>query len=141
MSIGVNISTRSFFDRTRVLKSIDRAQRRVLSRAGAFVRTRARSSIRRRKSISKPGRPPTNQTGVLKKSIRFGYEERTESVVIGPSDNFGKRGSEVPSLLEFGGTAVRDGERLTYKPRPFMGPALEKEAENFPDLWRNSVSP
>ena len=52
-----------FFDRARVINAVDRTTRRNLSRFGAFVRQRARSSIRTRKRISEPGQPPTNRTG------------------------------------------------------------------------------
>jgi hypothetical protein len=38
-----------FFDRAKVKNAVDAGTRRVLSRFGAFVRTRARTSIRKRK--------------------------------------------------------------------------------------------
>lgn len=41
------INTSGFFDREAVLNALDRKTRRALSRFGAFVRTRAKSSIRR----------------------------------------------------------------------------------------------
>ena len=47
-----------FFDRARVINTVDRTTRRNLSRFGSFVRQRARSSIRARKRISEPGLPP-----------------------------------------------------------------------------------
>ena len=51
---------------------------------------------------------------------------------------------EAPNLLEFGGTAkrVRTGGKqviATYRPRPFMGPALEKEIPKLPAMWASSV--
>jgi hypothetical protein len=48
----------SFFDRAKVKNAVDAGTRRVLSRFGAFVRTRARTSIRKRKGTSPPGGPP-----------------------------------------------------------------------------------
>ena len=132
----VRIDFSMFFDKTPVRRAVGRAKRRVLSRAGAFVRRRAKSSIRRRKRISRPGEPPSSHAGHLRRLILFGYDRAAESVVIGPL-RF-KRG-EAPPLLEFGGTAQRGRRRMRYRARPFMGPAMEKEAPNFPRLWRDSV--
>lgn len=131
------MKTFAFFDTKEVIEALDKAEARQLSKAGAFVRRRARSSIRKRKGISKPGKPPTNQTGRYKSSILFGYDRNASSVVIGPSFSFG--GSEVPQLIEFGGFAKLDGEQVYYEARPTMLPALEKEVPNFPSLFLNSV--
>lgn len=156
---------RFFFDRDRVLKAVSRARRRALSRAGAFVRTRARTSIRKRKGTSPAGSPPYSHVGTLRKGILFGYDPARESVVVGP---VGFAGSRAPSLLEFGGTVPGEGRlltvaadvgrdasgrfasrqtrvrvtgNLTYEPRPYMGPALEAElaAGTIPKHWANSV--
>ena len=74
-----------FFDRQPVLNAVSRSERRVLSKFGAFVRRGARSSIRKRKSVSEPGSPPSSHTGLLRKMIFFVYEPARASVVIGPS--------------------------------------------------------
>lgn len=93
-----------FFDSSRVLARVDRARRRVLSRFGAFVRTRARSSIRKRKKASAPGQPPSSHEGSLKRLLFFAYDASSRSVVVGPVPF--QRG-EAPELLEEGGTAIR----------------------------------
>lgn len=161
----IAIDYSQFFDRDAVLKALDREQRSRLSRAGAFVRRRARSSIRKRNRVSKPGSPPSSHTGDYRRSIFFGYDASRDAVVIGPSATFG--GSEVPSTLEFGGTRqvknqlievsggpkrgaggrfetnrqfIRYTGKITQQPRPHMRPALEKESPNFPDLFKNSVT-
>jgi len=36
---------------------------------------------------------------------------------------------------------VKAGTRLVYKPRPYMGPAMQKELPKFPELWLNSIRP
>lgn len=126
-----------FFDRARVTNAVDRTTRKNLSRFGAYVRTRARSSIRRRRRISAPGQPPSSHTGLLKRNIFFVYEPTRRSVVIGPI--LLNRGSGAPELLEHGGTVVRRGVRMTYRPRPYIGPAFEAEQDNLSRLWRNSV--
>ena len=132
----VDIRFSMFFGNRPVRQAADRATRAVLSKAGAFVRRRAKSSIRRRKRISRPGRPPSSHAGHLKRLILFGYDRGADSVVIGP---LRFRRGEAPPLLEFGGRARRSGRRMRYRARPFMGPALEAEAPNFPRLWKDSV--
>ena len=134
-----------FFDRPKVIRAVDRAKRRALSRGGAFIRQTAKRSIRPRKRISRPGEPPSSHAGHLRRLIFFGYDRQRDSVVVGP---IGFRRSKAPSVLEFGGrTVVESGRRRRRKekrkvriaPRPYMGPALEKERSNLPKVWRNSV--
>lgn len=131
-----------FFDRSTVLSRVDRATRKVLSKFGAFVRQTARNSIRKRKSISDPGQAPSSHTGLLKRHIYFVFSPETESVVIGPV--LLNKGTDAPRLLEEGDTVVRTQRRrrvrMTYRARPFMGPAFEKEQQQLPALWRNSVT-
>lgn len=142
--MGLKAAKRGFFDQEKVLRAVDRATARVLSRFGAFVRTRARSSIRKRKRVSAPGRPPSSHTGLLKRFILFGYDAVRRSVVIGPTllhkrSPYGA--TSVPELIECGGTvpAGPRGRSADYAPRPFMGPAYREELEKMPPLWRNSV--
>jgi len=133
-----------FFDRPKVQRAVDAARRRVLSKAGAFIRTAARSSIRKRKNPSRPGQPPHSHTGLLKRFIFFGYDPATDSVVVGP---VGFKRSNAPRVLEYGGvttvTRFRRGKvtrrRVRIAPRPYMGPALAKELPKFPELWRDSI--
>lgn len=138
-----------FFDRPRVQMAVSHANRRVLSRAGAFVRTRARTSMRKRRGTSPPGQPPYAHEGSLRRMILFGYEPSRETVLVGP---VGFRSSTVPNVLEFGGrtTVVRRRRsarrgprvvktRVRIAARPYMAPALNKERPNLPALWRNSV--
>lgn len=54
----------NFFDRKAVLAAVDKATLRVLSKFGAFVRRRAKSSIRKRKKASPPGQPPSSHSGL-----------------------------------------------------------------------------
>ena len=133
-----------FFDRAKVQRAVGKARRAVLSRAGAFIRQTAKTSIRKRKKSSPPGKPPSSHMGLLRKFIFFGYDERSDSVVIGP---VGFRKSNAPEVLEQGGVATvtrfRRGKverrRVRIAARPFMGPALKKETPKLPKLWRNSV--
>ena len=139
-----------FFDSKTVMSAVDRATRSVLSRFGAFVRTAAQSSIRKRKRVSDPGKPPSSHVGTLRRLIFFGYEPATKNVVIGPVP-FGD--GKAPELLEqqhVAGTTMRTKIKIkrrgkvqtvaaTFKSRPFMGPALEQELPKLPSMWANSV--
>jgi hypothetical protein len=133
-----------FFTSKAVLSATDRATRRVLSKFGAYVRRAAKSSIRKRKAISAPGKPPSSHTGLLKRFILFGYDPAKRSVVIGPLRLTRRGRGDAPRALEEGGTTpvVRRGrkKRVKIKARPYMGPAMEKEKPKLPQMWRDSVS-
>lgn len=103
--------TKLFFDAPAVLRAVDRARRQVLSKQGAFLRTRARSIIRPRKTASAPGEPPHSHTGILRRFLYFSFDPATRSVVVGPArtnqvffdkDRRPVTGT-VPSVLEYGG--------------------------------------
>ncbi|MGH9174994.1 MAG: hypothetical protein ACRD1H_11590 [Vicinamibacterales bacterium] len=130
-----------FFDRRAVTGAADKGTRKVLSKFGAFVRQSARSSIRKRKSISQPGQPPSSHTGLLKRNIVFVFSPETRSVVIGPI--LLNKNTDAPRLLEHGDSVVgrkrKRRVRMTYRARPFMGPAFDREQQKLPALWRNSV--
>lgn len=141
--IGIKLSDakRLFFDRAAVTSAADRGTRKVLSKFGAFVRQTAKTSIRKRKAVSEPGQPPSSHTGLLKRNIFFVFSPETRSVVIGPI--LLNQRTDAPRLLEHGDTVVRRRRnrrvRMTYEARPFMGPAFEREQQQLPALWKNSV--
>ena len=141
IGIKINQARGLFFDRQAVTGATDRAERRVLSRFGAFVRRGARSSIRKRKSVAPPGSPPSSHTGLLRKNIFFTYEPSRSSVVIGPIRL--NKPMNAPELLEHGGRATRrrrgKNVQVTYRPRPYMGPAFDQELPQLPAMWRDSV--
>jgi len=120
-----------FFDSEIVKRAMDSARRRALSKFGAYVRTRAKSSIRKRKRVSSPGDPPSSHTGRLKKSIFFSYDQKNGSVVVGPL----RYGKNAASVLEHGGTS--NGK--LYRARPYMKPAFDKELPNAPKLFKDSI--
>ena len=141
MKIGM-VTKQMFFDSKAVIGAVDRATHKVFSRFGAFVRTAAKHSIRKRKAVSQPGSPPSSHAGHLRRLIFFGYESARKSVVIGPTPFRGP--AEAPPLLEYGGKARRRGRKgrmvmATYRPRPFMGPAFEAEKPKLPAMWARSV--
>jgi hypothetical protein len=141
-----NVSLDMFFDTDRVKKSADAATRKVLSKAGSFIRTTAKHSIRQRKKPSAPGQPPSSHSGLLKRFIFFGYDEARKTVVVGPMRLNQKIGA-APEALEHGGESEiveglrgkRRKRKVRVRARPFMGPAMEQEIPKFPSLWANSV--
>ena len=166
MKIDVRMKS-LFFDRGKVLRAVNAARRKALSKAGAFIRETAKRGIKGRVGRSGPaGHPPYSHVGAKRrrvnqqrrrqgkapirggfkgiKHILFGYDPATESVVIGP---VGLQGSSVPNVLEFGGTSTisrfHNGrvveEKVRIAPHPYMGPALEKEKPKLPEVWANSV--
>ena len=104
--MDVVVKARStFFDSAAVVKRLDAGTRRVLSKLGAFVRRRARSSMRKRKKPSKPGAPPSVHQGQLKNLLFFSYDFQAKSVVVGPVPFRGP--AVVPGLMEAGGTSLK----------------------------------
>jgi hypothetical protein len=128
------------------MAAVDGAKRKVLSKAGAFIRTAARTSIRKRKGSAPPGDPPHSHEGSLRRLILFGYDGPADSVVVGPV-GFKKSDPPAPSVLEHGGETVvlrrrggkLESQKVKIAPRPYMAPALERERPKLPLLWRNSV--
>jgi hypothetical protein len=131
-----------FFDKPTVLRAVDKAKRAVLSKAGAFIRTTAKHSIRTKKGSAPPGQPPHSHEGSLRRLIYFGYDPATDSVVVGP---VGFKRTGAPHVLEFGGKTEiqrrRRGKvvrtRVSIDQRPFMGRAMRKVS--LAPLWRDSI--
>lgn len=149
-----------FFDSPKVLKAISAAKRKVFSKFGAFVRRRAKSSIKdapksgagrrgrksRRPRVSRPGSPPYSRTGLLRKFIFFAYDTKRQSVVIGPARI--NRPTGAPKALEYGGRVEtpkfftqrkRGITSMRIRARPFMRPAFKAEKPKLRELWRGSV--
>jgi len=137
-----------FFSSPEVTSRVDKATRKVLSKFGAFVRQRAKTSMPVRIKISQPGDPPHSHTRLLRKNIFFGYDIWRRGVVIGPILLPGRGDTGALPALEKGGIS-QDTKRFQGKPgrptyiraRPFMLPAFEKEKPWLMELWRDSVVP
>lgn len=153
IGLKLNEAKKMFFDRERIELAMSKAKYKSLSRAGAFIWQSARGLIKRRKKPSTPPAPPASHTGLLKKNIFFGFDEGTQSVVIGPISLNQKDGT-APHLLEFGGTAKRKTSRWSkrlkrirkarayvahYEARPYMGPALEMNKSKIGSVFVDSV--
>ncbi len=132
----------------RVQRAAVDAAERVGKKFGSFVMRSARQSIRKpgkNGQPARPGQPPKDRSGALKGFILFAYDKADRSVVIGPSLLPGR--TDAPEALEKGKRTVRrvfsGGKRVrkqvTYEPRPFMVPALEKRLPELLGLWQNQI--
>jgi hypothetical protein len=138
------------FDAVKVINATDRASYAAFKAIGAFIRQRAKTSIRPvpkktrgDAAISRPGRPPYGHVGRLRRLIRFAATSK--GVVIGPEVASGSLTPAALPALEYGGPSfVRDrrtgaSRRTNVRARPFMTPALRAELPGIPALWRDSV--
>jgi hypothetical protein len=120
-----------FFDAPAVVAATDRTSRKALSKFGAFVRQRAKSSMRKRKAAAPAGSPPSVHVGTIKRRVYFAYDPARQSVVVGPTVFARGEGGR---LNEHGGR----GRLGLYPPRPFMRPAFAQERKNVDRIWADA---
>lgn len=124
------------------MRKVKDGTKSALSRFGAFVRTSAQRSMRpggKKNAIAAPGTPPRTHTGLLRKLIWFGYDDSTDSVVVGPK-RFNSSGRPVPQVLEQGGPGkTSKGVPAIYRKFPFMAPALTAEQDKFAGLFEGAI--
>ena len=120
-----------FVDHTRrVREAADKEARRAFAKAAYRIFRDAQASIVRSAGPSAPGEPPHTRRGQLKRSIR--YDATKDGAVIGPVASMV---GEAGAAHEFGG-----GHRgQTFPERAFMGPALERELDNFAGEFAGSI--
>jgi phage gpG-like protein len=127
----------------RLLKEVKQAGFRNLNHAAARIRKDAVESIQPGDGPSAPGTPPHTHTqrltrkgktraGQLPRSIVFHVDKAKEEAVIGPRYSMV---GEAGAAHEFGGQFRGDN----YPERPFMGPALDKNLDNFASDWAGSI--
>ena len=105
MQVAMKFDKRFFFDRKAVSDIVGKQAAKALGKAGAFVRRRARSSLRRRKKTSAAGTPPSvhSQDAVATlKNIQFQFSPQSMSVLVGPLKLNGASGAAVPGIQEHG---------------------------------------
>lgn len=146
-----------FFDSPKVIDAIEKDTRKNLATFGGYVRKTARRSIKNapfttrkkrgqkrtnlRRKVSRPGTPPYNRRGHLKKGIAFFADLQAISVIIGPERQ--NRIGDAPHALERGGLSKRKirgrgGSRLKtvkIRARPYMAPAFEIGKTKLPAIW------
>jgi hypothetical protein len=157
--IKLRLKSFVFFDTDAVTRRVPEGRRKALAKAGGWLRSTARRSMRKgrltkdgKRKPSEPGQPPKTWSGQLKNLLFFGYDLSTDSVVVGP-EKFGD--GKAPAVHEYGGTLVVSARyarrkrsnsqakvRVKYKPRPTMGPALQKGLDHniIPEAFRDTIS-
>jgi len=162
----VNFKAKQFtFDRKVIKTNWKKINETPMKRAGMKVRLIARRSIRVRKSEkpSPPGEAPRSRApGKPLKMIFSVPNQYATETIVGPV-GFNRDVDPTPAVHEFGEAVTRtvfvkaDKQRRTrkgrfrkahkvaqmkkikYAKRPFMRPALELAAKQFPELWKNSI--
>ncbi len=129
--------------RQKQIGELTREERRRYRIAQAIAKKEGGRKPKRPLAPSKPGEPPRNRTGLLKRMIFFSYDSGRRSVVVGP-EAFKPNRADV---LEYGGVTVwtaggpSQGKAINVAARPFMGPALVKEQPKLPAMWRDALKP
>lgn len=157
-------SKASYFDRKPIIDKLDKATRRVLSKFGAFVRTRditsmlrhnvprgfgVKTKVSNRDGVSPVDTPPYPHVGTMVKNVEFSYDEIAHSVVVGPALIVGKTGTRNalhameysgPSLMKSTNRATK-GQLLPIfvKARPSINPAFEAEKPRLPQMWKDAM--
>ncbi len=139
-------------------KATDKAAFKNLRHAAFSIRKAAIESMVFAKGPSKPGTPPHAHKGRVRRSILVAQDDSGE-VVIGPSWSRVKAGGRPPwlaQMLEHGGTfpvkqkrktrgrrkkgeAPQATRSITFPPRPFMQPALQRNLARFHRDWRGAI--
>lgn len=154
---------RRFIDTTKS-RAVDGAKRGLMY-MGGFIAKVAKNSIKPAQRHSKlaqskfvkglggevysqPGQPPLSKLELLRDNIRYGWEDITRSVVIGPV-KFGR--GNAPAALELGiPTLIKTGHGAQVKmvmvpmrARPYMHPALAiaMRPENIKRFFDKILSP
>ena len=129
--IGLRVTT---VDKTRdVVKAAAKASFENLGHAIASIRKAAIRSIRRSAKPAPAGKPPrTRRSRQLPRSIFYSVDRDKLSAITGP---LASRVGTSAEAHEFGGRYMGED----YPARPFMGPALEQQADRMPAYWAGTV--
>jgi hypothetical protein len=97
---------------------------RFLRVVGFETMREAQRSIVPGRGPSAPGSPPHDQTGVLRRFIRYAAQPDGKLVVIGP-EYLPRKSEDAPRALEYGGTSINArGDAIHVAQRAFMRPAF-----------------
>lgn len=101
--------------------------------AAASIAKDAKRSIRVSPRPSATGRPPhTRRRRHLQRAIRFAVDKKKKHAVIGPRESIVGRSA---GAHELGGSYKGDH----FPPRPFMGPALERNLHRLGGQFTGSI--
>lgn len=103
------MNCRTVFNGTKIDAAARKGAVVGLYRSAAFLMKSARQKIRyRKKTTSRPGQPPFQHgkgRNSFRHSIRFAVDKTNLTAYIGPQKQAGRKGRNVPRILEFGGFA------------------------------------
>lgn len=155
--LNIHVSVDMFFSVERIIASMDKKTRRVLSSTGAYTRTVMKRRMKYSKKVSAPGHYPSARkaNSLLRDKILFGYDLASKELVVGPtllngSDHeVAAAGFTVPQFINVGGVVLRrkiwDAKKKqirrirssqpavawTYRPRPFVSLTLPVAVEQL----------
>lgn len=126
------------FDDDLLLGEIADAERLGLRIFGFATMTEARALLRPAVGPSRPGSPPHDHTGLLRRFLGYGPEAK--SVVIGPR-LLSRRSQDAPRGLETGLPSRNTrGQQIRVQRRPFMLPAFQQACRQaLPAAFANSL--
>lgn len=144
MPSGFKFTPRNFFfDAPIVIRALDAGWRYALTKVGAYLRTRMKSGMCRRKRSAKQGEFPSVHAGQLRDLIYFGLDGAGHYLDVGPV-RFRK--GQAPELNEFGGKTTNTTKKgqsysANYEQHPFAAPSLkaETDAGTIPQAWASVV--
>lgn len=113
-----------------ILEAVKKGAFNNFKHAAAGIRKTAQASIIKSKEPAAPGQPVHTRRGIATSAIIFWASN--EEALIG--FNYSRVGPSM-RVHEKGGRR----KKTTYKPRPTMLPALEKNVDRFIRGWRHSV--
>ncbi len=142
----------------RLEKATGKGAFKTLKHSAFSIRKSAIESMKFAKGPSTPGTPPHAHKGRLRRSILVAQDDNNE-VFVGVSGNrikAGRRPEWLARMLEHGGTfpvrtkrksrgRPRKGDApqairsITFPPRPFMQPALQRNLARFHRDWKGAI--
>lgn len=121
-----------------LLRRMERKERRILYKQGAYTRTAMQRSMRytsKDDKSSEPGKPPLAHKNkrkgpLLRKLIKFAVDEQAKTVVTGP-DLLRAQGQPVPQKLDKGGKVGRGLLSTTSFDVGDYGPIRRRDGKSF----------
>lgn len=122
----IQFKTTLEFETEQLVESMGTGEARALRRVGFATRESAQASIVPGNMASRPGQPPHDKTGTLKRWILYEFDKATGSIVVGPK-LLKRKSKDVVTSLEYGGRSVATTTKtIRVERRPFMQPAFGK---------------
>lgn len=128
----IEMEAETTINTTAAAERVRRAAGRALSAMAFRIRKSAMDSVDTDKRYSKAGEPPNTREGQLRRAIAYDVDRKELNAVVGPVASIM---DDAGAIHEFGGS-FRGG---SYDARPFMGPALDANTDDFAQLFKDSI--